>query len=223
MTIMAEPESSTANDTEALHDRLLIIAERLLAAHGPDRFTLRELAREAGISTMGIYTVFGGKDGVMRTLYAAGFARLYTYAASAEDRSNPAKWLYDALFAYRRFALDHVGFYRLMFGGDKRFVPIARNTRFGTLVVPDQGAYPSYESLMDAFAEGQRQGVITSQRSADQLAHLAWAIIHGLVSLEIAGYVDLAHAQDRFADSVGLFVQSVLIDPTKLNALELRR
>ena len=209
----------TSDEGVALRGQLLVIAESLLAKHGPDKISLRELAREAGISTMGIYTLFGGKDGVMRALYAEGFARLYRHAAAAEDRANPARWLFDALIAYRRFALANVGFYRLMFGGDKRFVPIDRNARFGTLVVPDQGAYPSYGSLMDAFAEGQRQGVITGQRSADDLAHLAWAIIHGLVSLEIAGYVDLSRADDRFRDSIALFIRSVLTVPASLDPI----
>lgn len=217
--MMADPASPPTGDSEALRGRLLVIAERLLAKHGPDQFSLRELAREADISTMGIYTVFGGKDGVMRALYAEGFARLNRHAASAEDRANPAKWLFDAMFAYRSFALANVGFYRLMFGGDKRFVPIDRHARFGTLVVPDMGAYPSYGSLMDAFAEGQRHGVITNRHSADALAHLAWAVIHGLVSLEIAGYVDLERADDRFSDSIGLFVSSVLTDQADLTAL----
>lgn len=217
MTDMAGTGPETLDEGDALRERLLVVAEVLLAKHGPDKISLRELAREAGISTMGIYTLFGGKDGVLRALYAEGFARLYRHAASAEDRSNPARWLLDALIAYRRFALANIGFYRLMFGGDKRFVPIDRNVRFGSLVVPDQGAYPSYGSLMDAFAEGQRQGVITSQRSADELAHLAWAIIHGLVGLEIAGYVDLASADDRFTGSIDLFIRSVLIAPADLD------
>lgn len=216
---MTDPARTLVDDHAALHGRLLKIAEDLLAKHGPDRISLRELAREAGISTMGIYTVFGGKDGVLRALYAEGFSRLYRHAASAEDHANPVKWLFDALFAYRRFALANVGFYRLMFGGDKRFVPIGRNARFGTLVVPDQGAYPSYGSLMDAFTHGQRSGVITNQRSADALAHLAWAVLHGLVGLEIAGYVDLTQADERFADSVTLFVRSILTDPAALDAI----
>lgn len=210
---MTDPASKLADDTAALRDRLLQIAETLLVRDGPDRISMRELAREAGISTMGIYTAFGGKDGVMRALYAEGFARLYRHAAAAEDRTDPVRWLHQALLAYRRFALANVGFYRLMFGGDKRFVPIDRNSRFGTLVVPDQGAYPSYGSLMDAFAEGQRGGLITAERSADELAHLAWAVIHGLVSLEIAGYVDQASSDARFNDSIALFVRSVLTDP----------
>lgn len=218
---MPDSARTLVDDNADQFDRLLKIAESLLAEHGPDKLSLRELARQAGISTMGIYTVFGGKDGVMRALYAEGFARLYRYAAEAEDRASPVKWLYQALLAYRRFALDNVGFYRLMFGGDKRFVPIDRNARFGTLVVPDQGAYPSYGSLMDAFAEGQRRALITSQRSADELAHLAWAVIHGLVSLEIAGYVDMARADDRFEDSITLFVRSVLTDPTALDLAQL--
>lgn len=216
---MAEPLPQAIDEAVMLRGRLLASAEMLLAKHGPDKISIRELARQAGISTMGIYTLFGGKDGIMRALYAEGFARLYQHAAAAEDRAQPAKWLFDALIAYRRFALANVGFYRLMFGGDKRFVPIDRNARFGTLVVPDQGAYPSYGSLVDAFAAGQRLGNFTDARSADDLAHLAWAIIHGLVSLEIAGYVDLAHADERFRDSIGLFVRSVLTDPAELDAM----
>lgn len=216
---MTEPEIPSPDEREALRRQLLAIAESALAAHGPDKLSLRQLAREAGISTMGIYTAFGSKDGLMRALYAEGFKWLYRHAASAEDRSNPVKWLWDALFAYRRFALANVGLYCLCFGGQKRFEPVDRDARFGSLTVPDRGAYPSYNSLMDAFAEGQRQGAITAQQSADALAHLAWAIIHGLVSLEIAGYVEPASTESRFRESVAMFVRSVVTDRAAFDRL----
>ena len=216
---MTQPESPPPDDREALRRQLLSLAEAALAAEGADKLSLRQLARQAGISTMGIYTAFGSKDGLMRALYAEGFARLYRHAASAEDRNDPVKWLWDALIAYRRFALANVGLYGLCFGGERRFVPVDRDARFGSLTVPDQGAYPSYNSLMDAFAEGQRQGVITAQQSADALAHLAWAIIHGLTSLEIAGYVDPASAEARFRESIAMFVRSVVTDRAAFDRL----
>jgi AcrR family transcriptional regulator len=211
--MMTKPEAPALDDRELLRRQLLLLAEAALATEGADKLSLRQLARAAGISTMGIYTAFGSKDGLMQALYAEGFKRLYRHAASAAQRGDPARWLWDALWAYRRFALANTGLYRLCFGGEQRFVPVDRDTRFGTLTVPDQGAYPSYNSLMGAFAEGQRQGVITAQQSADALAHLAWAIIHGLVSLEIAGYVDPASAETRFRDSTEMFLRAVITDP----------
>lgn len=216
---MAKTPLPADADRVALRQRLVAGAERLLAEQGADKLSLRQLAREAGISTMGIYTLFGGKDGLMQALYAEGFARLYRYALSAESKGDPVGWLWRSLNAYRRFALDHSALYRLCFGGEQRFVPVARDLRFGSLTVPDQGAYPSYKSLMDAFAEGQRRGVIVTEQSADALAHLAWAIIHGLVSLEIAGYVDPGQAERRFRESAAMFVRAVLVNPADLDAM----
>lgn len=216
---MAEPDIPLEADRAALRQRLVDGAERMLAQYGADKLSLRQLAREAGTSTMGIYTLFGGKDGLMQALYAEGFARLYHHALSAENRDDPAAWLWQALFAYRRFALGNPALYRLCFGGEQRFVPVARDGRFGSLTVPDQGAYQSYKSLMDAMAEGQRAGQIVAGQSADALAHLAWAIIHGLVSLELAGYVDPGQADARFRESVAMFVRAILVDPARLDTL----
>ena len=216
---MARQDNSSETDRAALRQRLVAGAEKMLADGGVESLSLRLLAREAGISTMGIYTLFGGKDGLMQALYAEGFARLYRYALSAESKGDPVGWLWRSLNAYRRFALDHSALYRLCFGGEQRFVPVARDLRFGSLTVPDQGAYPSYKSLMDAFAEGQRRGVIVTEQSADALAHLAWAIIHGLVSLEIAGYVDPGQAERRFRESAAMFVRAVLVNPADLDAM----
>jgi len=216
---MAEPDSAADDERAALRQRLVQGAEQMLALYGPDKLSLRQLAREAGTSTMGIYTLFGGKDGLMQALYAEGFTRLYRYALSAEDYDDPVGWLWQALFAYRRFALANSALYRLCFGGEQRFVPVPRDQRFGTLTVPDRGAYASYKSLMDAFAEGQHSGAIVSGQSADALAHLAWAIVHGLVSLEIAGYVDPGQAESRFRESAAMFVRAILVDPARVDAL----
>jgi AcrR family transcriptional regulator len=216
---MAKADTLADADRAALRQRLVEGAERMLTQGGADQLSLRQLARDAGTSTMGIYTLFGGKDGLMQALYAEGFARLYRYALSAESKQDPVGWLWQALFAYRRFALEHSALYRLCFGGEQRFVPVERDARFGSLTVPDAGAYQSYKSLMDAFAEGQRCGVIVSGQSADALAHLAWAIIHGLVSLEIAGYVDPGQARERFQESVAMFARAIVVDPADIERL----
>ena len=41
---------------------LLAAAHRLLAEDGPEALTVRRIANEAGMSTMNVYSRFGGKD-----------------------------------------------------------------------------------------------------------------------------------------------------------------
>jgi len=197
----------------ALRDRLLSIAGQLLQKHGPDKFSIRELAREGAISTMGIYTVFGGRAGVMQALYAEGFAKQHAHAAAAVDRENPRQWLIGELYAYRNFALGNVGLYRLMFGGEKRFTPAGRDRQFQGMAVPDAGAYPVYSILVDAIAACLAEspaGTARSVRSAETLAHVVWATLHGLVGLEIAGYVYPEASEDRFKTGVACILEWVI-------------
>ena len=55
---------------------LLTAAHDLLANEGPTALTVRRIAAAAGVSTMNVYSRFGGKDGVLDELFAEGFRRL---------------------------------------------------------------------------------------------------------------------------------------------------
>ena len=55
---------------------LLTAAHDLLASDGPTALTVRRIAGAAGVSTMNVYSRFGGKDGVLDELFAEGFRRL---------------------------------------------------------------------------------------------------------------------------------------------------
>ncbi|HEY1178956.1 MAG TPA: TetR family transcriptional regulator, partial [Phytomonospora sp.] len=46
---------------------------RVLRADGAVRLTLRRVAEAAGASTMGIYTCFGGRHGLLEAMYRHGF------------------------------------------------------------------------------------------------------------------------------------------------------
>src|SRR3954467_13282778 len=51
-------------------------ASELLSKEGASGLSVRRIAAAAGCSTMGLYSRFGGKDGVVDELYAEGFVRL---------------------------------------------------------------------------------------------------------------------------------------------------
>jgi len=201
------PEAATQPDEpdrEDLRTRLLAAAEQLVRQHGPDGLSLRELARTCRTSTMAIYTLYGGKPGLMQALYALGFARLHAYALTAEAPDAPLRWMVRQMLAYRRFALDHTGLYRLMFGGEKRFTPTSRNTRFASLAAPVEDAYPAFAALVDAVGACMAHYRKAAPGSAEvqDFAFLVWGQMHGLVGLEIAGYADPVDALGRYHNAV---------------------
>lgn len=189
---------------EDLAARLLAEAEALVRRDGPEGIALRELARACGSSTMAIYTLYGGKPGLMQALYTVGFARLHTYALGVEQRDAPLRWMVRQMLAYRRFALDNTGLYRLMFGGEKRFVPTDRHTRFASLAAPVDDTYPAFAELVDAVGTcmAHHRTAAPEPAEVDDFAFLVWGQMHGHVSLEIAGYADPVDALGRYQNAV---------------------
>jgi AcrR family transcriptional regulator len=168
----------TRTEPESAREALLAAASDLLATHGPDSLTVRAIADRAGYSTMGVYTHFGGKDGVFEALFVEGFQRLALAISGAPTTSDPLHDLRLSCVAYRRFALDNPTHYSVMF---ERHVP---------------GFEPSTESTADAQAtlvllEERVQrcldaGVIhPGHGDAQGIAYSVWANGHGLMSLEL--------------------------------------
>jgi AcrR family transcriptional regulator len=57
-------------------ETLLDAALRLLGERGPGALRVRDVAAAADQSTMGVYTHFGSKQGLLEQLYLHGFRRL---------------------------------------------------------------------------------------------------------------------------------------------------
>src|SRR4051794_24641041 len=79
---------------------LLDAASRLLSTEGPGALTVRRIATEAGCSTMGVYSRFGGKDGVVEELYKEGVERLFA-AMDLEESDDPLEDLRRCGLNYR--------------------------------------------------------------------------------------------------------------------------
>jgi AcrR family transcriptional regulator len=158
MDAMARP--SVYDD--ALRDSLLAATADAVAADGPDRVSLREVARAAGTSTSAVYTLFGGKDELLAAVIADAFA---SFAASQRDAEPDGLRALGG--AYRAWAHEHPSLYRLMFGG-------------ALASYEGEGTEDALDPLIRSLA---RRG------AADPLAAAltVWAHVHGAVSLEFAG------------------------------------
>ncbi|HEY6309958.1 MAG TPA: helix-turn-helix domain-containing protein, partial [Streptosporangiaceae bacterium] len=68
---------------------LIDAAARLVAEGGPRSLSARLLAREAGTSTMAVYTYFGSMSAIVREIVHDGFARLKRLFDLVEATDDP--------------------------------------------------------------------------------------------------------------------------------------
>ena len=172
---------------------LIETAARLLAEEGPGALSTRRLAAEAGTSTMAVYTYFGGMDDLVRAMVREGFAMLDERMSAVAQTADPASDVAALGIAYRRNALDHRHLYSVMFGGS--------NLAGFRLTDEDRqhGRY-TLDILVKAVARGMAAGRFTAG-DAELAAHQMWIAVHGLVTLELGGYLTDPYDADTCFDA----------------------
>ena len=164
---------------------LLQAADTLLASEGASALTVRRIATEAGMSTMNVYSRFGGKDGVVEHLFLQGFALPADAMHDVPETDDPMLDLSICGVAYRRFALDHATLYAVMFErvvADYVPTPEAQAAAMGTL------------HLLAARLQRTMDAGILRPMDATHAAAIVWITCHGVVSLQLkhleVAYVD---------------------------------
>jgi AcrR family transcriptional regulator len=152
---------------------LLETAARIIATEGLGKLTLRRLAHEVGASTMAIYTHFGGMTELRREIRREGFARLGAREAAVAITGDPVADLWALGAAYYSNAIENPNLYQAMFMD-------------GPVDEADAGVgLETFDQLVTAV-----QRCIDAGRfdPADPvgLATQLWALVHGLVTLELA-------------------------------------
>jgi AcrR family transcriptional regulator len=189
------PSPSTKRET------LLEAALRLLEERGPGALRIRDLAAAAEQSTMGVYTHFGSKQGLLEQLYLHGFRRLEDRLNSVPSDGQGRQGLLAFALSYRAFALDNEALYGLMFErASPDFVP-SDTSRLAALT--------TFEMLATRVADWRPD--LADPAAA---AHLLWATMHGLVSIELThrrwGGPLVAHLQGDPEQSYAIAIGSLL-------------
>jgi AcrR family transcriptional regulator len=101
---------------ESRAETLLDEAERLLASGGPDAVSVRAVADAADTTTRAVYTLFGGKEGLIHRLCERGYRDLVARVASVSPTDDPAADLVEVgITGFRAFATNSPHLYRLTF------------------------------------------------------------------------------------------------------------
>lgn len=177
---------------EALRLRLLDRAGVLLSQEGAAALSLRRLAADVGTSTTAVYSLFGGKPGLVKELFIEAFHRFGAHLLAVPRTGDPGEDLVQLGLAYRRSALADPHLYPIMFAD---VVPGFE---------PDEQvgheAIAALAPLVEVVRAGTRAGVFVDV-APNVLVLSCWGLAHGMVSLELNGYapddLDVGVAYER--------------------------
>jgi AcrR family transcriptional regulator len=164
-----------------LSAHLIEAAAKLLAEQGPQALSTRKLAAAVGTSTMAVYTRFGGKEDLIRAMVREGFRLLDQRMGSVGETADPVADVVALGSAYRDNALEHQHLYGVMFGG----------SGLAGFALSDEDRQHGRYTLTHLVQAVDR--CMTSGRFGDGdsqlVAHQMWIALHGLVTLELGGYL----------------------------------
>ncbi|KAB2350011.1 TetR/AcrR family transcriptional regulator [Actinomadura rudentiformis] len=177
----------TNDDT--VRERLVACATEMLAIRPRESLTVRALATAAGTSTTAVYSLFGGKDGLIGEVRNRAVAGLFQNVSAVPTSDDPLADLYALAAAYRRWGCEHRHLYTVLFGGVQSFDPS------GPVGTSDP-IRPLLAAIDHALAESVLAGDVTF------IALSIWVTLHGLVTLELAGALDAATAETTFRSTI---------------------
>jgi AcrR family transcriptional regulator len=156
----------------AVRSLLLDRAAQMLRTRQP--VTLRTLVAGTGVSTMAVYTYFGGMDGLWKALRQEGFIRLAVKLTAVKMSADPVRDLAALGAAYLSNALEGPDLYRVMFDA--------------SFDLEDTGAADeTLHCLVHAIERAKTSGRFRGEVDPLELATQSWAIGHGLASLVATG------------------------------------
>jgi AcrR family transcriptional regulator len=178
-----------------LRSALLEHAERALAERGAGALSLRELAREIGVSHAAPQRHFADKQALLDALAESGFERLGERLQAAADAAGAGfeDRLKALARAYVGFAVEHGELLELMYAA--KHGPEASER----LRAAGEQAFAAPRALI---AEGQASGEVVGGEP-ERVATAAWAMVHGIASMASSGMLDGATLSELVDDAVG--------------------
>lgn len=161
-----------------LREALLQGALRVIAELGPAAFTLREVARRAGVSHNAPYRHFRDKDALLAAVAAQGFRELTRAMRDAGERkSNTLDRLKQSGLAYVAFAVRRPEHFTVMFDAP---VIACKDPEYL------QASQEAFNTLVNYIRNCQDEGLLPAGNTLERTLY-AWSLVHGIAKLAVAG------------------------------------
>lgn len=194
-----------------LRRALLDAAMDLIRERGVDGFTLREVARRAGVSHAAPYHHFPDRAALVSALAEESFgmfAEAFREAAAGTEGAHLER-IRAIGRAYVRFAFDDPARFTLMWRPELRTV--------GDDSPVDEAGLASYQVLIDEVAAGQEAGEIVPG-DVGLLSLAAWSTVHGLAMILVDGplrdqVTTWAEAEPLVGSALDLATRGLAVSP----------
>jgi len=172
-----------------LRQDLIDAAITLINEKGVSDLSLRQLARQVGVSHNAPYRHFETKQALLMAVAEEGFISLRERLEQAKATSSydSREQLCAIGIAYVKFALTHPAHYRVMFGN-------YRNDSCESASLAEV-AEQSFMVLVNIIREGQEMGVFRETNTLN-LARTAWSLVHGQAMLTLDHRFKMAAEED---------------------------
>jgi len=179
-----------------LKEEFLKIAFNFIAKEDIEKLTLKVLSDATGTSRSAIYKHFKSKDALIEKLIENGFEQFDKSISSLLiDKEKP---LIDRFYltgkVYVEFALENPNLYRLLFGKKYSYI------REEIMSIKDEDC-SGFSIFKLAVEEGQESGILKKESSYKQ-SIIIWSALHGLSSLIIDGFMDVAELHKELYDDM---------------------
>jgi AcrR family transcriptional regulator len=180
-----------------LREALLQAAERTVRERGVQDLSLRELAREIGVSHAAPRRHFADRQALLDALAVAGFDRLGDDLRRALKRAGPEfePRLRAIADAYIRFATRDAALLELMFAG--------KHQPGGAAL--EAAADRTFSPVFELIEQGQAEGVLESGEP-ERVGLVLFATIQGIAALLNGGIVTAGQLDELTDDAIVHFL-----------------
>jgi AcrR family transcriptional regulator len=181
-----------------LRSALLEAAERTVRERGVQDLSLRELAREVGVSHGAPRRHFPDRQALLDALAQNGFERLRRELRAAVDGADDdfEERLRATGGAYIRFASEDPALLELMFAGKHRDDAEALQA----------AAERAFSVMLELIEQGQAQGLI-EPGDPERVGLVLFATIQGIASLLASGMVAPEQLDELLIDAIANFLR----------------
>ena len=154
---------------------VLDAAIAIIETDGADSLSMREVARQAGVSHQAPYHYFGDRSGIFAAISEEGFTGLAQAFRDVLETEMPAAKA--GFIAYLNFSRQHVGHFRVMFRND-----ICGVTTHASTQIAADSAFDELRLMISRIT-----GPDIDPNTAFTFAAMLWSLAHGLATLVIDG------------------------------------
>lgn len=169
-----------------LRSVLLEVADRLIDEDEAGGFSLREVARRAGVSAPAAYRHFRDKEALLAALAKRGFDDFAVALKGARAGAGDQLAVFGQTYVH--FAVARPGRFRLMYGR----------------AISDRSKYPDLELARMASVDAMRAAIAVNPQAVGNPAVTSlklWCLVHGLSQLILDGML-AGHDVDTLARAV---------------------